>query len=76
MVEHLNMALGLHVQRLFHRSAVDEDRHIAIQNVDLLLSIHHHIRACKDAAHRDNDTGCDHGHTDDGDQLDLVFQIL
>ena len=33
------MALCLHIQRLFHRGAVHQYRHVAVQHIHLLLCI-------------------------------------
>lgn len=42
MVEHLDMALCLHIQRFLHRGAVHQYGHVAVQYIHLLLRVRHH----------------------------------
>lgn len=42
MMEHFNMTSSFHIKCFFHRCSLYQDRHIAIQNIDLLLGIIHH----------------------------------
>ena len=54
MMEHLHMTLGFHIERFFHRTAIDEDWHIAIEDINLLVGIVHHGAGGPDAAERNH----------------------
>lgn len=49
MVEHLNMALGFHVQRLIHGRLADEDGDCAVKHVDFLVRVINHALGDKEA---------------------------
>ena len=76
VVEHLDVTLGLHLQRLVHGAPLDEDRDVAVQYVDLLMGIGDHAPGRDDARHADDDATGEEQSADDSHQLDLVFQIL
>ena len=75
-MKHLHMALGFHVERLVHRRAVHEDRHVPIQYIHLFLRIRYHRAGRPDARNADDDTSHEECGTDGAHQLNLVFQIL
>ena len=73
MVEHLDMALCLHIQRFLHRGAVHQYGHVAVQYIHLLLRVRHHAARRPDARHRDDDAAHEERRADDAHQLDFVF---
>ena len=76
MVEHLDMALCLHIQRFLHRGAVHQYGHVAVQYIHLLLRVRHHAARRPDARHRDDDAAHEERRADDAHQLDFVFVQL
>jgi len=76
LVEHLHMALGFHVKRLFHRASIHKDRHIAVKDIDFLVGIIDHRSRCPDAGDADDDASDKEERTDNQHQLDFVFEIL
>lgn len=73
VVEHLDMALCLHIQRFLHRGAVHQYGHVAVQYIHLLLRVRHHAARRPDARHRDDDAAHEERRADDAHQLDFVF---
>ena len=76
VVEHLHMALGLHIEGLLHGGLIDKYRHVAVQHIDLLLRIRNHRPGGPDARHTDDDTPHEKDRAENPHQLDLVLQIL
>ena len=76
LVEHFHMTLGFHIQRLFHRTSIHENRHISVKDIDLLVGIIDHCPGCPDAGDTDDDAARQEKGTDNQHQLDFVFEIL
>lgn len=75
-MKHFNMASSFHIKCFFHRCSLYQDRHIAIQNIDLLLGIIHHGFGSPDRRYADDDTAQQKEATDDCDESNLIFKVL
>ncbi len=73
MMEHLNMALCLHVQGFFHVAPVHQDWDIAIEDINLLLRIIDHSLGCPDATQGDYNAPHKKEAAKYEDKLDFVF---
>ena len=73
MVEHLDMALGFHVERFLHRRAAYQYGHVAVQHIHLLLSVRNHHAGRPDTRHADDDAPHEKGGADNSDQFDFVL---
>ena len=75
-MEHFDVRLCFYVECFFHCTAVHEDWHIAIEDIDLLLCIRNHASGCPDAGDADYDAAYKEQATDNHHQFDFVFKIL
>lgn len=73
MMEHLDMALCLHVQGFFHVAPVHQDWDIAIEDINLLLRIIDHSLGCPDATQGDYNAPHKKEAAKYEDKLDFVF---
>ena len=73
MVEPFDMGLCLHLQCLVHGGALHEDRHIAVQHINLLLCVNDHASGCPDASQTDDYTANKEEAADNAHQLDFVL---
>ena len=76
MVEHVNVGLGLYIQRHLLGCLLDEDRHITVQHVNLLVGIIDHLSGRKHGTKADDNASCQEHGADNGHKLNLVLYIL
>ena len=76
MVEHFDMTAGFHIERFFHRSALHQYRHVAVQHIDFLLRIGYHAPCRPDARQADDHASRDDRHANNPHQFDFVLQVL
>ena len=75
-MEHLDVSLGLDVKCHFLRSLLDQDRHITVKHINLLVGIVNHLSGSEHRTETDDDTAEEEQPADNRDELDLVFYIL
>ena len=76
MVEHFDMAAGFYIERFFHRGALHQYRHIAVQHIDFLLCIGYHAPCRPNARQTDDHASHDDRHTDNPHQFDFILQVF
>ena len=76
MVEGFNMTLGVYVKRLFHGASVDKDRHIAIEDIDLLTGIGYHASCRPYTTKTDDYAAYKEQAADDKHELYLILKVL
>ena len=75
-MEHFYMTLGFHIEGFLHRATLYQDRHITVEDINLLLCIRDHDTGCPDAGDTDNDAAYKEQTANNHHQLDLIFEIL
>ena len=76
VVEHVNVGLGLYIQRHLLGCLLDEDRYITVQHINLLVCIIDHLSGRKHGTETDDNASCQEHGADNGHKLNLVLYIL